>query len=146
MIATQDAAIQQIERLPDAGLALAWLLSVRQGLAALSTPAPVYPNSDRGLREMCPGVPVATLRGIQEAAFRAGRESIAAPVAAPPADLVAKREEVECPECHETCSWCSWYRKNAREAGCGSGGRKCAWGEQARGVPCKTCDGRNIRD
>lgn len=43
---------------------------LRSALAA----APVYPGSDRGLKEMCPGVPVATLRGIQEAAFRAGRE------------------------------------------------------------------------
>lgn len=34
----------------------------------------VYPNSDRGLREMCPGVPLPILRGIQEAAFRSGRE------------------------------------------------------------------------
>jgi len=41
----------------------------------------VYPNSDRGLKQMCPGVPVATLRGIQEAAFRAGRESVLTPLA-----------------------------------------------------------------
>ncbi len=54
---------------------------------------------------------------------------------------------VDCPECHETCGWCSWYRKNAREAGCGCilpSGRhanRCAWGEAAKGVPCTTCDG-----
>lgn len=52
--------------------------NVRQVLAALAAPpAEVYPNSDKGLREMCPGVSVDVLRGIQEAAFRAGRESMA---------------------------------------------------------------------
>jgi len=43
--------------------------------------AAVYPDSDRGLKQMCPGVPVAILRGIQEAAFRAGRESVLTPLA-----------------------------------------------------------------
>jgi hypothetical protein len=50
--------------------------------------------------------------------------------------------EADCPECHETCGWCSWYRKNAREGGCGSQSkRKCEWGKQAKDVPCGTCDG-----
>ena len=50
---------------------------------------------------------------------------------------------IDCPECHETCGWCSWYRKNAREIGCGSSRRKskCEWGERAKGQPCRTCDG-----
>lgn len=60
---------------------------------------------------------------------------------------------VDCPECHELCGWCSWYRKNAREIGCGlrvpSGiskrsHRRCDWGEQAKGVPCGTCDGSGM--
>lgn len=57
---------------------------------------------------------------------------------------------VDCPECHEYCGWCSWYRKNAREAGCGLSvpnglskltKRRCEWGESAKGKPCGTCDG-----
>jgi hypothetical protein len=57
---------------------------------------------------------------------------------------------IDCPECHERCGWCSWYRKNARDVGCGlrvpsgSGGRshrRCEWGEAAKGVACTTCDG-----
>jgi hypothetical protein len=60
---------------------------------------------------------------------------------------------VPCPECHELCGWCSWYRKNAREVGCGlrvpSGmGRpskhRCDWGERAKGVPCGTCSGNGV--
>ncbi len=56
----------------------------------------------------------------------------------------------DCPECHETCGWCAWYRKNAREAGCGLGvptgfsrasKRRCEWGNAAKGVPCSSCDG-----
>lgn len=120
-------------------------------LAALSTPAPVAPDGCRFVRVS--DVMVAELRSGSapvtiQVVDRQGGElellcaRVPAPVAAPSADLVAKREEVECPECHETCGWCSWYRKNARGAGCGSGSRnKCAWGENARGVPCKTCDG-----
>jgi hypothetical protein len=58
---------------------------------------------------------------------------------------------VDCPECHQLCGWCSWYRKNAREVGCGlrvnagSGlprtKTRCSWGEEAKGVACSTCDG-----
>lgn len=59
---------------------------------------------------------------------------------------------VDCPECHETCGWCSWYRKNAREVGCGlrvnsgmgtkRGANLCRWGEDAKGKPCTTCGGK----
>jgi hypothetical protein len=57
---------------------------------------------------------------------------------------------VLCPECHEYCDWCAWYRKNARECGCGlsvpngyskASKRRCDWGERAKGEPCSTCDG-----
>jgi hypothetical protein len=57
---------------------------------------------------------------------------------------------IDCPECHECCGWCAWYRKNARDAGCGlrvpSGHgyrtkKRCEWGESAKGQPCKLCDG-----
>lgn len=52
-------------------------------------------------------------------------------------------KRLRCPECHEECGWCSWYRMNARDAGCGVGGKrkKCTWGEDAEGKPCGTCDG-----
>ncbi len=64
--------------------------------------------------------------------------------------MTEKTRIVQCPECHELCGWCSWYRKNARECGCGCppgpGKRnkprhRCDWGEQAKGVPCSMCDG-----
>jgi hypothetical protein len=46
-----------------------------EALALPSDDREIYPGSDLGLAQMCPGVPVETLRGIQAAAFRAGRES-----------------------------------------------------------------------
>ncbi len=48
-------------------------------LAALSPLPEPYPGSDRGLAEMFPGVSIPMLRGVQEAAFRAGRASALAP-------------------------------------------------------------------
>lgn len=58
---------------------------------------------------------------------------------------VTERVE-DCPECHEVCGWCSWYRKAAREIGCGSQapGRvrnKCEKAEALKGTDCGTCDG-----
>lgn len=65
-----------------------------------------------------------------------------------PRDWKTETRIVDCPECHEVCGWCAWYRKNAREVGCGAGvspmprtHRRCEWGESAKGQPCKTCDG-----
>lgn len=55
---------------------------------------PVYPNSDKGLAQMCPGVPLPTLRGIQEAAFRAGREDALAARQSAPLGLVNAAREV----------------------------------------------------
>jgi hypothetical protein len=69
------------------------------------------------------------------------------------ATMTTERRTVNCPECHELCGWCAWYRKNARDAGCGLGvpsghgyrtRRRCEWGEQAKGVPCGTCNGSGI--
>jgi len=58
------------------------------------------------------------------------------------ADDTVVTRTVDCPECHQYCNWCSWYRKNAREVGCGSQSkRKCAFGQAAKGVPCSMCDG-----
>jgi len=76
--------------------------------------AAVYPDSDRGLKQMCPGVPVAILRGIQEAAFRAGRESVLTPLAHGGAH--------EPPTCEGTC--------NPHVAECGA--KFCTYDEMAQ--------------
>lgn len=81
-----DAAI--VGRTYDWPDVLAVVRAAADKLKAAPPEVEVYPNSDRGLAQMFPGVSVPLLRGIQEAAFRAGREDALKNTS--PADLVAR--------------------------------------------------------
>jgi hypothetical protein len=98
-----ENALHKAHRRDEAAMkaVLAWV-------APASVAAPeLYPGSDRGLAQMFPGVSLPLLRGIQEAAFRAGRADMAAQVASPAPETPAPVDVPACPDGQHS------YRRNA---------------------------------